>query len=228
MSKCKDSNLGELLHAYELNALSEEDTERFETHLLECEHCFNQLKNFEQEAVLLSSDDEVKKIIREAVVEEFPRSESFLKRLWRYIWPETPLVFKPVLAYIVILLMILPAYYGLKRSPEQRIMSVQQISLIPDRSGEESLFKVSAGGRGLIRFVFREAIAGEKYHVVIQSEDGRVIFQDDSFDKFDEYGTGLLSLPLAKAKPGSYRLLITDPLAEPPLNKQEYSFSIEK
>lgn len=228
MSKCNDPDLGALLHAYELNVLSEEDSERFETHLMECEHCFNQLKSFERGAALLSSDDEVKKLIKEAVREEYPQSESLLKRLWRCIWPETPFVFKPALAYIVILLMILPAYYGLKRSPERSIMRVQQISLIPHRSGAESVFKISAGGDGLIRFVFRGAIPGENYHVLIQSENGRVIFQDDSFDEFDEYGAGLLSLSLTKLKPGSYKLVITDPRADPPLNRQEYSFIIEK
>lgn len=228
MSKCKDPKLGALLHAYELNALSEEDTEKVEIHLLGCEHCFDRLNNFELEAVLLSSNHEVKELITEAAREEHPRSESLLKRLWRYVWPETPFVFKPALAYLLILLMILPAYHGLKRLANDRITPVQTISLFPDRSPDEDVFKISVGDHGLLRFVFRGAVAGQAYEVTIESEDGAVVFRDSAFDGFDEYGAGQLLLPLARMNPGNYRLVITDPRAEAPLNGREYGFGIEK
>lgn len=227
MSKCKDPDLGILLHAYELNALSEEDTQRFETHLLECGHCFNLLKNFEQEAALLSSDNEVRELIGEAVREEYPQSESFLKRFWRYVWPETPFVFKPALAYLLVLLMILPAYHGLKKFTEDKIRPVQTISLFPGRSAEEDVFKINVGSDGLVSFVFRGAVAGRSYRVVIESEDGIVVYQNNDFNRFDEYGTGQLIFPHTKMKPGHYRLVIIDPQAEPPLNRQQYSFRIE-
>ena len=228
MPKCKDPNLGALLPAYELNALSEEDVERFEIHLLECEHCFDQLKGFEQEAALLSSDNEVKQIIREAASEGYPQTESLLKRFWRYVWPETPFVLRPALAYLLILLMALPAYWGLRRLTQDQIRPVQTISLFPDRSGPEGVFRISLGGDGLLTFVFRGAVAGQTYHLVIESEDGRVVFRDDAFSRFNEYQTGRLLLPLTKMKPGGYRLVITDPRAKPPLNRQEYSFRTEK
>jgi hypothetical protein len=228
MSKCKDSDLGQLLHAYELNALSQEDSERFETHLLGCEHCFSQLKSFEQEAALLTSDDEVKQLIGEAAAEESPQEESLLKKFWRYLWPETPVVFKPAMAYLLILLMILPAYHGLRKLTKDQIRPVQIISLFPDRSIPEDVFKISAGGDGLLSFVFRGAVAGEDYHLLIESQDGRVVFQDDAFSSFDQYGTGRLLLPLSKMRPGEYRLVIIEPDVETPFNRQEYSFRIEK
>ncbi len=228
MSKCKDPKLGALLHAYELNALSQEDAEKVEIHLLGCEHCFNQLSNFELEAALLSSSDEVKELITEAAREEYPQTESLLKRLWRYVWPETPLVLKPALAYLLILLMILPAYHGVKELTEDKIRRVQTISLLPDRSSQGDAFKTSVGGDGLLRFVFRGAVAGQAYEVTIESEDGAVVFRDGAFDGFDEYGTGQLLLPLARMNPGNYRLVITDPRAEAPLNGREYGFGIEK
>lgn len=228
MSKCKDSDLGGLLHAYELNALSQEEAERFETHLLECEHCFNQLKSFEQEAVLLSSNDEVKQLIREAAMEESPQAESLLKKFWRYLWPEIPFFFKPALAYLLILLLILPAYRGLKKLTKDQIRPVQIISLFPDRSIPEDVFEISVGDDGLLSFVFRGAVAGEGYRVVIESQDGTVVFRDDAFGSFDQYGTGRLLLPLSKMRPGEYRLVITEPDGETPFNRQEYSFRIEK
>jgi len=228
MFQCKDPKLGALLHAYELDALSEEDTERVEIHLLECEHCFEQLTNFERETTLLSTDHEVREVIAEAAGEEYSRSESLLKRFWRHVWPETPFVSKPALAYLLILLMILPAYHGLKRLANDRIRTVQTISLFPDRSPDGDVFKISAGNEGLLRFVFRGAVAGRTYELTIESEDGAVVFRDEAFDGFDEYGAGQLLLPLARMKPGNYRLVISGPRAEPPLSGQEYRFGIEK
>jgi len=231
MSKCTNSDIGALLHAYELNALSEENTECFETHLLECKHCFEQLKSFEREANLLVSDQKVKELIRKSVVEESQESESFLKKLWRFIWPDTLLIFKPALAYLLILILIFPTYYGLRKVAETEtgteIRPVQIINLTPFRSAGEGVFKISLGKDGLISFVFEGAVVGKSYQVLIKSEDDRVIFQDDVFNTFDEYANGRLLLPLAKMKPGDYRLTITDPQADAPLNKREYTFRIE-
>lgn len=39
MSKCKDTNLGDLIAAYELNQLEEEEKKQFERHLEDCEYC---------------------------------------------------------------------------------------------------------------------------------------------------------------------------------------------
>jgi len=232
MLKCTDLKLSALLHAYELKALSDEDAERFEIHLLECEHCFEQLKGFERVANLLSSDEEVKELIRESSTEEYPHPESFLKKLWRHIWPETPLFFKPALAYLLILLMILPAYWGLrevtKPGTETEIGPVQNISLTPFRSTGEDVFKISLGQDGMISFFFGDVIVGESYQVIIEAKDGKVVYKNDSFREFDRYGTGHLLLPLAKMKPGYYRLVISDPRGEPPSNRQEYTFRIEK
>ena len=229
MSKCTNPEAGDLLHAYELNALSEEDTERFEIHLLECEHCFEQLKSFEREASLLTTDEGVKELIGEFATEGYPQAESFLKKLWRYIWPETPLLFKPALAYLLILLLIIPAYRGLMRLTKDSIRPVDQtILLTPLRSTEEATFEIGRGGDGEISFVFEDAVAGQSYQVAIESEDGRVVYKNDTFREFDAHKTGRLILPLVKMKPGGYRLVISDPRAEPPLNRKEYNFRIEK
>lgn len=180
-SKCTDPELGVLLHAYELNILSDEDTERFEIHLLECEYCFEQIKDFESEAGLLSSDEEVKKLIQECSQEEYPQSESFLRKLWHHLWPEVPWIFKPALAYLLILVMILPAYWGLrevtKSGTETQIGLVQNISLTPFRSTGEDVFKISLGKDGLISFVFTDAIAEVSYQIIIESEGGMLFIR---------------------------------------------------
>jgi hypothetical protein len=227
MSGCKDTNLGRLLLAYEFGALSEEEAERLEMHLVECEHCFDQLDSFAPEAALLSSNNEVKQAIIDTYNEEYSESESFLKRLGRYIWPETPIVFRPALSYLMILLLILPAYWGLKPSPTDKIRSIQVVDFMPGRPMTKRVFRISDGDEGLITFILRGATPGQNYNVAIEFEDGTVIFQDENYSDFDEYEEGRLLLPIGRMKPGDYRLIITDPRAQPPLNKREHSFIIE-
>ena len=41
MSECINPKVGQLLFAYELGALPEEEVEKFELHLFECEYCLN-------------------------------------------------------------------------------------------------------------------------------------------------------------------------------------------
>ena len=46
MSGCTDKNIGKELDRYLLKMLSEEDVERFERHLLECDFCASEVENF--------------------------------------------------------------------------------------------------------------------------------------------------------------------------------------
>ncbi|MFH1891551.1 MAG: hypothetical protein ABIK83_02590 [Candidatus Zixiibacteriota bacterium] len=228
MSKCLDPKIAGLLHGYELDGLLEDEVELVEIHLLKCEHCFNELMSFERETALLTSDDDVRVQIREAAEEENSEPVSFLRRLWRYIWPEAPVVFRPVLAYLIILLMIFPVYHWIEHSREERIRPVQTIGLFPDRSSADDAFKISLGDDGLLSFVLRGASADESYRVVIQSDDGRVIFRDNAFNGFDEYETGRLLLPLSKMISGTYWLIITDLGAGSTPVSRRYSFSIQE
>ena len=226
MKDCTDKNLGKLLHAYEIGILSEQECEQFETHLLGCEHCHSMLESFEERASLLATSEKVKEVVGESVRRKVTE-EPFIARMWNLIWPKAPLMLRPAVAYILVLLMIIPAYQGLMRSSDEQIRSVQTVRLLPGRSTAENTLEVSSGNNGLLSFVFRGAIAGESYRVMIVAEDDEVIFRDDAFKGFDEYETGRLLLPIAELTPGGYRLVITDPRADPSVGRTEYSFRIE-
>ena len=228
MSKCSEPDIGALLHAYELNALSEEDVERFEIHLLKCEHCFNDVQGFGHGAALIATDNEVKKMVRRADPTDL-QSESATRKLWRRLWPETPFVFKPVLAYLLVLFMAIPAYHGLRyaASNDKQIRPLQAITLVSDRSTQEAVFKISSDRDGTISFLFSEAEPDKSYRVVVETEEGKEIERYDNFDDFDRFGMGELFFPLAKMRPGEYRLIITDLTGEYPSNTQEHRFTIE-
>jgi len=224
MSKCIAPQIGKLIHSYELKTLSDEDNEIFEIHLLECEHCFHDLNSMEKAFDIMATDTEFKHILREEASEE-PTGETLWRKIWKYLWPDTNLLLKPALAYFVMLLLAYPSYLGLKFIEEDNIRQVQTLNLIPQRSAAEP---VKTGDDILLSFVFVEAEAGRSYRITIKSDDKNIIFQDNDFTDFDEYQTGKLLLPAKKMKPGNYSLIIEDPRGEPPLNRQEYSFEIEK
>jgi hypothetical protein len=228
MSKCKDPELGSLLLAYELGGLAEVENERFETHLIECEYCFDELQSFQSEASLLSNDEEVRQLVGQSAHEVSTKSRPLLKRLWQYLWPDRPVIFRPALAYFLVLLMIIPAYRGLMDSSENMIRTVQTVNLLPDRSIDEGVFIIGMGSDGLLSFVLRRALPGHVYTITIESSAGETIFRDENFSNFDEYETGRLILPLTQVDPGDYRLIIIDPSSAPPANKQEYIFRIKE
>jgi len=223
MVKCTDPEAGALIHAYELNALPEEESERFEIHFLTCDYCLKEMENFEREAVVMNCDNELKKAAGDAL----SGSESVFNKLRQYLWPDAPIIFKPAVAYIVVLLLVLPAYHGLRKMAGPAVTPVQSISLTPMRSARDRIFQTTSGTDVLVSFIFDGAEQGSLYLVTLASDDGKIIFTDDAFSGFDEIGTGRLIWPKDKIKPGRYQLTITDPLGEAPLNRQEYVFTVE-
>ena len=77
-SDCNDRQTARLLHAYELGLLSDEDRERVELHIHQCEKCFQELKETEQAARLLKYDAQVNRVI-EAIVHESDHEEEQLR-----------------------------------------------------------------------------------------------------------------------------------------------------
>ncbi|HUV29706.1 MAG TPA: zf-HC2 domain-containing protein [Acidobacteriota bacterium] len=224
--KCTDPEAGALVHAWELGALPDEDAERFEIHLLRCPSCFATVQRFERQATLLREDADIRSQVQSAVVGETGQA-SVARRLRDYLWPGTPLVFRPALALVVIMLLIYPAYRGIQRLAGGDIEEVQMIHLFPSRAASDAVFRAGPGTDGVISFVFRGAVPGQSYRVTVAMEDGAVLWRDNSYASFDEYETGRLLLPASLMQPGRYEVRITDPDGSPPANEQTYTFTIE-
>jgi hypothetical protein len=233
MSLCSDIETGRLIHAYEIGRLSEDEQERFEIHLLECEHCFEEVRSFEDVATLLREDPDVRAALQEAAADAEPEPpEPILRKIWRYLWPEVPLVFRPALTYIVLLLVAIPAAQWLTTDGgppvvpgRQTVSQAQRLSLYPLRSGEENVLHRSGGDEGSIDLVFRRAEPEKSYLVVLQTAEGKIVFQDEAFH-FDEDQSGSLNLYLAPLESGEYQLVITDP-SDADVVPQTYHITIE-
>lgn len=225
MSGCTNPELGALLHAFEIGALSKQDAERFEDHLLECDFCFNEAKEFGPSADLMRRSTKFRDIAV-SPKDNAERPAQLLRRFWRYLWPDAPLAFRPGLSYLLVLLVLVPAYYGLRHSSDADIRPVQTMTLLSDRSTDEAAFRISHKGDGVISFYFDGAILDSAYEIIVEDESGTEIFRHESFGHFDMYGRGELLFPHVRMKPKRYRLLITGPRQEFPPGTQEYWFRI--
>ena len=152
---CSDARMGALLAAYELNALSEDEAERFELHLLDCAHCAAELQRTAERAGALRSDAEVTaQIARLAAHEGEPRRAPV--RVWRQLWPDTPLVFRPAFALVLVLLLAYPAYRGFRSIPGEPIGPVQVVALFQSRSAAIDTYAVRSGERLVLTFACPE------------------------------------------------------------------------
>ena len=227
MSKCTNTDIGSLLHGYEIGILSDEECEHFEAHLLQCEHCHNLLTSFEQTASLLVSSKRARAAIDKGLSEK-TCVKSYVSKIWKYLWPNAPLVFRPAIAYFVILLLITPAYQGLKRPGESAVTEFKQkIHLSPTRAAAKVLKKATSDN-GLLTFEFDGYRPGAVYRVVVESEDGTVIYTNSHFSSFDEREIGSLNLAISHMTQGRYRLIVSDPRSDSALVSCEYLFLIEE
>jgi len=228
MAECTNRRIGALLLAYELQALPEKDADLVAEHLLQCDHCFREFAGFQKEATLLAKDPDIKALVAGASPHT-AEPQSLLTGTWKRLWPKVPFMFRPAVAYLLLLLMILPVYYGLKTPPRPHVQEVSQtVELILTRQTMVKTFKKSLGEIGLLTLECSWVEPGESYRVVIESADGAVIYDNSAFNSFDWSKMAALHLYLADLEPGKYRLLITDPRADSSSRRQQYYFGIEE
>lgn len=224
--QCTDPQSGTLIHAYELGALPSSDVRRFEAHLLECEHCFVEVEAFEEKAALLHSGRLVRRAIKDQLTD--PDEVPALRRILNLLWPDTPLVLKPAILLLALMILFYPAYIGLVSSTDDSVRPVQSISLMPNRSASTGSLSVSAERDGLLSFVVPEVIPGQSYRLEIVSSGGKVLMSDASYSGFDAYRIGRLLIPAHLMKPGEYQLIIRDLEGDNVLSSGTFVFVIEE
>ncbi len=222
---CVETGIGKLLHAYELRMLPNDLQEKFELHLLKCEHCFAQLKQHSTRTEMLRSDPEVLGEIGRLDGDEQP---GLLKRLSGSLWPDGPLLLRPAVTCLVILLLLAPAYLGIVGldNGNDGIRPVQIVNLSPTRAIKNVTFRIDHGVDGLLQFYFEGAMVDSNYIVTILDDDRQPMMADSSFKAFDQYGTGSLLIPVGTMKTGDYHLILTGPTRDSPSETCRYRFRI--
>jgi len=227
MLKCTDPEAGAMLYAYELNLLSEEDAKTFETHLFHCDFCHDQIKAFEPETIILNHDGDVKSSIEKNAMKDIPVKEARLKKIWNYIWPDKSLLLKPGFTYLLVLLMLVPSFYGLKKLLTNKVRAVHEFTLDSHRSAEVPVVEMDPEDALLIHFVLRDRVPGQSYHVVIETENGRTIYSNTAFGDFDGRHRGKLIISPDKIDSEGYYLIVTDPSPSQPIHEWKYYFRIK-
>lgn len=225
-NQCTNPKLGEMIHAYELNALSEEKRDQFEIHLLECESCFEEVRSFEARADIILNDPEVRRDLKAAAVET--SGENIRTGIFRrFLWPEAPFILRPAVAFILILLLLYPAYLGLRRSSNQLARPVVSVGLFPTRSNGIEAVSVTPGMDLVVSFVYHGATPGTVYRVNISDESGLLVFHDDNYSDFDRYEIGNVLVPGRYLHPGKYVVTIAETGGKRTDGRQVYEFRIE-
>ncbi|MCK5126270.1 MAG: zf-HC2 domain-containing protein [candidate division Zixibacteria bacterium] len=227
MTNCTDKNLGALLPAYELGALSDEDEKRLEIHLMQCEHCLNEVVAFEKYAGVLRNSSKIKKAMARHA--QPTQSITSTKTLIRYLWPDAPLVFKPAICLLLVLLMVIPTLIGLRVmiGDTGDVRPVQMIRLIPTRATATNVLSIGAGLDAAISFAVPDYSPGRLYDLLVIDDRGGEVVRLDSFGSIDERGMGQIIIPNRVMKPGSYHLIVTCAGSNSTTCKLKYTFKID-
>jgi hypothetical protein len=220
--ECTNHSVGIMLHGYELKALTEAEMDLFESHLLECDRCFQELQAFELQSNLLLRDSRIKQQASQVASVEAEMQSRWVM-FWRLLWPRVPFVFKPAVIYVVLLVSIISTYNILK-TPISIVAESQFFS--PTRAPHELLFHKHAK-KAILSFDFALAEPGKSYPLIIKFQDSTIVFEDAAFQASASDSIGMLSLPSADMKVGSYHVTISHLLPDSSITDLEFYFRIE-
>ena len=225
MDGCREPKYENMLHAFELGMLSDNDREKLQIHLLGCDHCFDKARDFEDATILLRDDPDVKQTIDQIDKKKQPSKPARFKIL-NLLWPEKPrfMLAKPLAILALLLIISYPIYrFGVYQPSEYQ----QTISLFPMRGGSADIISLEKGGEVVISFVYEKAQPGNVYHIRLTSRDGDIIYSDDKFSGFNGSGLGSITLPVGKFDRGRYALSIANPASDNRDSTSTYYFKAE-
>ena len=216
MSPCVDPRFEEMLHAYELRLIDDEDRQQLELHLLECEHCYQKVRRLES-AMALVRDDQA---IRERVIESVPEEPAVKTRI-----PASRMARFAVAAAIIFVAGV--SLFRVLSQDEQPPQVQQTILLISTRSADTPSLARAEGGLAAIRFVYEDAAMDRAYDITIQTREGTVVLTWDGFSQFNDQGLGEWVVPIDQLEPGPYVLRIGPAGAPGAETLRQFSFRVK-
>jgi len=126
VADCNDKRFEEMLHAYELGMLSDDDREKFEMHLMECEVCFEKVQKLMTAVGLVRHDSEVHAVIEKEAARGDDQTESdpsevkasiFKRKLWPSLVPSA------IVVALLVVLILKP--WQIEISPTQEAVAIE-------------------------------------------------------------------------------------------------------
>jgi len=217
MNGCIDPECGAMLHAWELGLLSDDDRQRFELHLLQCELCSDEAVQFTQSAKLLREDPEFRPMAGESVDREaagIPLKAATRRHITRVL-----------LAAAVVLVVAIPVY-RMVFSPHEIPAVVQKLNLIPVRGESNNTVTRIPDANLEIRFYVEGATESHTYRVTVLRQASVTVYDNERFNSFSGSGVGTMILPMRDLDAGLYTLIVRS-VADASTVLQEYNFRIE-
>lgn len=199
-----------MIHAFELGLLKEEDRQEFEQHLLKCQSCFEQVKDFLASAQFLRHDPDFKKDASEDIEEKIISKKKWFN-------------FTRLLAAAALIVVIaIPIYwFGFLSTPDQEIV------LLPSRISENNVLLLEEGGAAKISFAIEDFRQDAVYNLTIIDISGDTILYKPKFSSFNEQGLGSISIPVSELKVGHYILNIRPMTDSISVSDIQYMFRVK-
>ena len=196
MPKCNNRNLSELLHAYELGMLSENERREFEEHLLSCDECSRRAVDFEVSVKLLRRDNDIAQAVTRASETDSAEKPGKGKtaKIWRYL-----------IAAVLVTVVGVPVvkYF----TPHDNVSLIaQSIDLNPLRSEADNVIDLTLPGDIEIRFVVEGATPSDIFGVKIAMIGNEPVWASKTFSDFNVAGQGLIVIPVELLEKGYYSI----------------------
>jgi hypothetical protein len=225
MEKCKSPEFENLLHAYELDMLSDADRSNLEIHLLECESCFQKSLKLKDAAAVIKSDKDAKNAIYN-IIKKKDVARPSTNKILHLIWPgrSQSIVGKFIRVAALLLIIAFPVY---KFAFDSSVNNQFILDLYPLRGNEDNVVVLDSVKEVIINFTFDESVAGIPYRIDLLSRDGHSLYSDSNYTEFNQSRVGSILISSDKFKPGYYALRITRTIDDTPEIMQEYYFKVE-
>lgn len=131
--KCIDPNIGNLISLYEFNQLSDEERRKFETHLLECDYCFQNLYSLSPVIEKIKEDPEPFLAVLQKKESVWVRLKNEIVEFgesFENIWGQIPLVWQYTIPAVAAVSVLFFVFF----QSESELSNIAHIEPLPYRS----------------------------------------------------------------------------------------------
>ncbi|MFH2035686.1 MAG: tetratricopeptide repeat protein [Candidatus Zixiibacteriota bacterium] len=121
MNRCINNKSEKLLHAYELGMLSGEELGEFELHLLECDYCFQKIKDLKKAAKLLRFDTDIQKTVCD--LDDESKHKTNINKEYSHSRPIQTRVFPLAIAATIIFIFLILSPWHLELKLDQNAIA---------------------------------------------------------------------------------------------------------
>lgn len=214
MSRCTYTEIGQMLHAYELDALPDDQKQQFEMHLYECDYCSDQLAEFRDTSRVMTAYSDFKDLTEGLLHEADAAAKP--KKVYPFL--------RLLAAAVIIVALTVPVYYSLYK--DQPTVAGQILELNPARSGTDNTIYLADGGNVEIRFYIADDFNGS-VDLVIASVTGDTVVSESAFANQSQPGVGSIQIPVSDFVEGHY-MLTAIPDSSSGLPERVYMFSVKQ